>query len=66
MFYLSEDKKIIKDSFGDKVGFFVNGKFCQILKQKNQKPIIADNRYLEGLSPLELEQVSELLQRIRI
>lgn len=66
MFYLSKDKKIIMDSFGDKVGFFVNGKFCQILKQKNQKPIFADTRYEEGLSPIEMEQVSELLQKIKI
>jgi hypothetical protein len=62
MFYL-RDKKIIVDSFGDKVGFFVNGKFCQILKQKNSKPVSADIRYAEGLSPIELEQVSELLQK---
>lgn len=65
MFYL-KDKKIIVDSFGDKVGFFVNGKFCQILRQKNNKPIVADNRYSEGLSPMELEQVSELLQKQKI
>lgn len=65
MFYLSEDKKIVKDSFGDKVGFFINGKFCQVLRQKNQKPVLCDSRYADGLSPLEMEQVSELLQRQR-
>jgi hypothetical protein len=65
MFYLSKDKKTVTDSFGDKVGFFVNGKFCQVLKQKNQKPILVDQRYAEGLSPLELEQVSELLQKTK-
>lgn len=62
MFYL-KDKEIIVDSFGDKVGFFINGKFSQVLRQKNQKPIVVDTRYSEGLSPLELEQVSELLQK---
>lgn len=65
MFYL-KDKKIIVDSFGDKVGFFVDGKFCQILRQKNNKPVVADHRYSEGLSPIELEQVSELLQKQKI
>lgn len=65
MFYL-KDKKIIVDSFGDKVGFFVDGKFCQVLRQKNSKPVVADNRYSEGLSPMELEQVSELLQKQKI
>ncbi len=66
MFYLSKDKRIITDSFGDKVGFFVNGKFSQVLKEKNQKPVLADTRYASGLSPLELEQVSELLQKHKL
>lgn len=66
MFYLSKDKKIIMDSFGDKVGFFINGKFCQVIRQKGDKPASADARYAEGLSPIELEQVSELLQRQKV
>jgi|GEM_PF-4919682 len=65
MFYL-QDKKTVVDSFGDKVGFFVNGKFCQIIRQKGDKPVSADARYAEGLSPMELEQLSELLQRQKV
>lgn len=61
MFYL--DKTVIKDFFGSKVGYFVNGKFCQVLKKKNSKPELCDEPYTDGLSPMELEQVSELLQR---
>lgn len=64
MFYLSKDKRTITDSFGDRVGFFINGKFCQFLKQNNQK-IFADQRYEDGLSPIEMEQVSELLQKTK-
>jgi hypothetical protein len=65
MFYL-QDKKTVVDSFGDKVGFFVNGKFCQVIRQKGDKPTSADARYAEGLSPMELEQLSELLQRQKV
>lgn len=67
MFYLSDDKKTIKDFFGDKVGYIVNGKFCQVLKKKlnsfSNECHWCDEPYSEGLSPMELEQVSELLQR---
>ena len=66
MFYLSDDRKTVRDSFGDKVGFFIDGRFCQVLRQKNQKPTMCDERYIDGLSPLEMEQVSELLQRQRV
>ena len=66
MFYLSKDKKIVMDSFGDKVGFLQDGKFSQILKQKNKNLIFADSRYENGLSPMEMEQVSELLQTQKI
>lgn len=67
MFYLSEDKKVVKDSFGDIVGYVNNGKFTQIIRgqQFNIKSIKkdCDTPYLNGLTPLEMEQISELLQR---
>jgi len=66
MFYLSEDKKTVIDSFGDKVGFYKNGKFCQVFREKNKKTEVCDKHYMNGLSPIQLEQVSELLQRIKI
>lgn len=66
MFYLSKDRRTITDSFGDKVGFFIDGKFSQVLKQKNQKLLLADTRYESGLSPIELEQISELLQKQKV
>lgn len=62
MFYLSKDKVRVVDTFGDTVGYIVNGKFCQATKQeeKIKKP---DAPYMNGLSPRELEQISELMQR---
>lgn len=67
MFYLSEDKVVVKDFFGSKVGYFVNGKFSQILKKKSNsfsdECQWCDEPYSGGLSPMELEQISELLQR---
>jgi hypothetical protein len=63
MFYLSDDKMVIKDFFGSKVGYFVDGKFCQVFRKKNNKAELCDEPYLNGLSPMELEQISELLQR---
>lgn len=66
MFYLDKDNKTVVDSFGDKVGFVTNGKFCQVYRQKNQKTELCDKPYANGLSPMQLEQVSELIQRARM
>lgn len=69
MFYLSEDKKIVKDSFGDIVGYVNNGRFTQVIRsqQFNIKNIKkdCDAPYLDGLTPIQMEQISELLQRKR-
>jgi hypothetical protein len=66
MFYLSENKSVVLDSIGAVVGYYENGKFCQVRKNKDSGKVHlekCDKVYLNGLSPLELEQVSELLQR---
>lgn len=66
MFYLSEDKTVVLDSLGAIVGYYQYGKFCQVRKNKNQDKTWlekCDKIYSNGLSPIELEQVSELLQR---
>ncbi len=63
MFYLSEDRKVVKDSFGDIVGYLNGGKFTQVIRDGKTVKRDCDKPYLNGLSPLELEQISELLQR---
>jgi hypothetical protein len=66
MFYLSEDKTVILDSLGAVVGYYQHGKFCQVRKNKTKERLQVDKCdrvYSNGLSPLEMEQVSELLQR---
>ncbi len=62
MFYVSDDEKMIVDSRARKVGFLRNGKFAQFVSEmpQLQKP---DEPYFYGLSPLELEMVSETIQR---
>jgi hypothetical protein len=63
MFYLSDDKKIVKDCFGDIVGYVLYGKFTQTIRDGNNIKKDCDSPYSNGLSPLQLEQISELLQR---
>lgn len=66
MFYLSEDKSVVLDSQGAVVGYYQNGKFCQVRRQRNNASAWlekCDKVYANGLSPIELEQVSELIQR---
>jgi hypothetical protein len=62
MFYLSKDKAKVVDTFGDIVGYIIDGKFCQSAREEAniKKP---DAPYMKGLSPRELEQISELMQR---
>jgi len=59
MFYVADDDRRIVDSRGRVVGFVMpNGKFTQFdLGEFNEAP------YNTGLSPLELEMVSETIQR---
>lgn len=66
MFYLDKDNKTVVDSFGDKVGFVKSGKFCQVYREKNKKTELCDKQYINGLSPVQLEQVSELIQRAKV
>ena len=66
MFYLSDDKNTVLDSQGAVVGYYQHGKFCQVRKNKSKDAAWldkCDKVYSNGLSPLELEQISELLQR---
>ena len=66
MFYLSEDKTVVLDSVGAVVGYYQYGKFCQVRKNRTKEKLQVDKCdkvYSNGLSPLEMEQVSELLQR---
>lgn len=64
MFYLQKDKVTICDSFGDKVGFYIDGKFSQVLRLPT-KIDKCSKRYASGLVAIELEQLSELMQRLK-
>lgn len=60
MFYLSKDNTKILDSQQKIVGFITKaGKFTQTQSG-------CDYIYKDGLCSMELEQVSEILQRIKI
>lgn len=66
MFYISKDKKRIVDSNGNIVGFIENRKFVQTMKTNKDgrlhrcHPIY--NTIMDGLSAIELEQISEIMQ----
>ena len=65
MFYANKQKTEIKDSDGRIVGFIRDGKFSQTYRKKWNSIECCDKVYLSGLSPIELEQVSEAMQRMR-
>jgi len=62
MFYLSKDKKTILDGRRLTVGYIYEGRFSQLQKDIRDEPCCKD--YMEGLSASELEQISELLQKV--
>jgi hypothetical protein len=64
MFYLQKDNMTVCDSFGDKVGFLIEGKFSQVLRVEN-KIDKCSKRYASGLVAMELEQISELMQKVK-
>jgi hypothetical protein len=58
MFYITQDNKRVIDSDRQTVGFITNsGRFTQVG---------CDEVYKSGLSSVELEQISELLQSRKI
>lgn len=62
MFYVADDDRRIVDSRGRVVGFVMpNGKFAQ-----SDLGEFSDPPYNTGLSPMELELVSEIIQRDKI
>jgi hypothetical protein len=58
MFYLKNNK--IVDSMNRVVGFYEKGRFLQSMLDQTCDPI-----YKTGLTPIEMEQVSEAIQRAR-
>lgn len=54
MFKVSNDKKRIIDYNNRTVGFIINGRFTQYK---------CDHFYRIGLTPIELEKISEVIQR---
>lgn len=64
MFLIADDERRVIDTRGRVLGFVIRGKFTQ-------RPNVADNGewvepdkvYSDGLSPLEMEHVSETIQR---
>jgi len=61
MFYIREND-IVTDYEGTKVGFFNDGRFCQVRRKKGSPTEMCDKQYSSGLTPMQLEQISELLQ----
>jgi len=59
MFYLNTDKTTVVDHDGAIVGFVVKGKFRQV----DHGGKICDLKYRKGLTHMELEQISEAMQR---
>lgn len=55
MFYLDKTKTLVLDANGKTVG--------QITKEGKFTQLVSDHEYRKGLSSLELEQISEILQR---
>lgn len=64
MFYL-KNKNLVVDGAKKVVGFISNKRFTQddFVFDNSGKCGKVDIQYRDGLSPLELEQISELLQR---
>lgn len=54
MYKITKDKKKVVDYTNRVVGFIINGRFTQYR---------CDKFYQIGLTPLELEKISELMQR---
>jgi len=62
MFYLSKDKSKILDGRKLTVGYIYNGKFSQAQRSVKDEPCCTD--YTEnGLTAMQLEHISELLQK---
>ena len=62
MFYLSKDKSRVLDGRRLTVGYIYDGKFSQIQRTEKDEPCCVE--YLEdGLTAMQLEHISELLQR---
>lgn len=64
MFYL-KNKATVLDSSGKVVGFISGKCFTQddFLVDKSGKYVKVDTQYRDGLNAMELEQISELMQR---
>lgn len=68
MFYITKDKKRIVDSNGSVVGFIKGTVFSQrdytrSGKHNDCSPIYNTTRKEGGLSAMELEQISEIMQK---
>lgn len=65
MFYLNKEKTIVTDSNKNVVGFIFQKRFTQddFLFDKSGKCGKVHFTYRDGLSGLELEKLSELMQR---
>ena len=66
MFYVADDEKRIVDSRGRIVGFVRGEKFTPFEWNGTLIGRLNDDPYRQGLSPMELELVSETIQRNKI
>jgi len=65
MFYLNKPKTIVYDGSDKIVGFIIQKRFTQddFSIDKSGRSVKVDILYNDGLSGMELEQISELMQR---
>lgn len=63
MFLIADDDRRVIDTRGRVVGFVVDGKFSQSFSYWQGDSDHAEPPYSNGLSPLEMEMVSETIQR---
>ena len=63
MFLIADDDRRVSDTRGRVVGFVINGKFTQEWHFSQYDSDKAEAPYANGLSPLEMEMVSETIQR---
>jgi hypothetical protein len=65
MYKINKQKSEILDYENRVVGFIRDGKFSQTYRKKWNSIECCDRLYQNGLTPVELEQVSEVMQRAK-
>lgn len=61
MMFYDKSRQAVVDSAKKVVGFIVDGRFTQQTRNDS-----CDPSYANGLAPMELEQISELMQKISL